>query len=419
MYDATTHHSFHGPRSLIATLAPHQQAQVAGRVERRPQAWLRDASGAVPLEGAVDALEHGDLVALRGVAGQGAFFVQEAQRYGAPLPGARPEVLPVEALRRRAGLYTALRAWFVEQGFVEVETPNLVQAPGMDLHLDPFATSFSGMGEQEAGDLYLHTSPEFLMKRLLSQGMERIFQICKVYRNGEWTARHHPEFTMVEWYRAWADYEPIMQDVAALVHLAFAPWPGPWAHQGRAFSPLAPPERLTVQEAFVRHCRGLDILAEDTAPRLRQRAQALGLGPLLEGGSWEDLFHELLVTWVEPELGWSAPCFLVDYPRSLAVLSRVKDADPRVAERFELYIAGVELCNGFTELTDPREQRARFEEELEARGAAGMPALPMPERFLGALAWGMPPSGGVALGLDRLLMLSMGAQSLDEVLIRA
>lgn len=255
------------------------------------------------------------------------------------------------------------------------------------------------------------------MKRLLVSGHERIAQICKVYRNGEWTATHNPEFTMAEWYRAFTDYTAVMADVEAIVRAVLGPAPrmvrGQEVHLDRPF------EVMTVTEAFHRFCRGLDLWAADTAEALREASEQRGLGPLAPGGSWDDLFHELLVTWVEPQLGAPTPLFLVDYPAPLAVLSRRRDDDPRVAERFELYIAGVELCNGFTELNDPAEQRERFTEDLERRGALGLPTYPMPERFLRALEGGMPPSSGVALGLDRLLMIALGTEHLNDVLIRA
>jgi lysyl-tRNA synthetase class 2 len=408
--------AFDGVRAALSPGRDGERARIAGRLV---EGELRGDGARAPLRGLPEGLPEGALVALTGRWGQGAFAVEAVEVFGRP-QGPPPPPSPRAGMVARAALSRALRGWFAGEGFLEVETPNLVPAAGTDPHLEPFRTRFGGMGERGAADLYLHTSPELAMKRLLVDGFERIYQICKVYRDGEWTARHHPEFSMVEWYRAWADAAPIMADVEALVRLAFAQGAGPWRREGRVFDPLAPFERLTVQAAFARHCRGLDLLGTGLdAGVLRAQALARGLGPLAPGGSWEDLFHELLLLHVEPALGWERPTFLIEYPRPLAVLARGSDRDPRVAERFELYIASVELCNGFTELNDPAEQRARFVEDRATRAALGLPDAPLPEAFLAALDYGMPPSGGVALGLDRLLMLVMGAPSLDEVLWRA
>ncbi len=413
---------FSGARTEIAALVPGQSATIAGRaVAQGPQGLaLRDASGLIPIATQANDINPGALVAVHGqlnAAGE-AFVADSTTVLVAPLvPVALPRTLPIKALVARDQMNRTIRDFFHQQGFIEVETPNLVPSPGTDVHLEAFKTHFTGMGQVDAAHLYLHTSPEFQMKRLLVAGMEKIFQICKVYRNGEWTAAHNPEFSMIEWYRAYADYGPIMDDVEALVRRVLG---GGMLEVGAVSVDLdAPFERLTVQEAFVRHANGLDILEADTAQKLRQEASARGLGELSEGGDWEDLFHELMLTHIEPHLGHQWPTFLVDYPRALAVLSRVKDDNPAVAERFELYIAGVELCNGFTELNDPIEQRARFAEDLQRRVQLGYDPYPMPEGFLSALEEGMPPSGGVAVGLDRLLMLKLGIDEIGQSLLRA
>ncbi len=408
---------FQGPRVAIAQASPGQRVRLAGRVAHNHQGHLvlQDASGTLALLGSqAQALSPGLLVTLKGERTTEGLHIEHWQ--ACTPTGQVPDVATtalVQAMRARDAMLRLLRSYFQAQDFLEVETPNLVFAPGMDVYLESFATRFTGMGQHSARDLYLHTSPEFAMKRLLCAGMERIFQICKVYRNAEWTPAHNPEFTMAEWYRAWAGYESVMDDVEVLVRtilLQLGPqrWDVPELH--------APFARLTVHEAVRRHCKGLDLFIHDTEPTLRHEAERLGLGPLSPGGSWEDLFHQLLVTHVEPAL--QTPTFLIDYPRSLAVLSRVKDSDPRVAERFELYIHGVELCNGFTELNDPHEQRQRLEEEQVMRQAMGLDDYPMPEAFLQALVQGMPPSAGVALGLDRVLMLALGATDIGEVLMR-
>ncbi len=418
------HPSFSGDRTPLDALLPGQRARVAGRLVQTPGRTLalRDASGVVELRDLPEDLHPGDLVALTGLVDAGpsgppAFKVAAAERLVCPArPGSPHSPALLEALAARHRMNRAARRFFDDQGFTEVETPNLVEAPGTDVHLAAFQTPFAGLGPVGPAPLRLHTSPEVAMERRLAAGMERIYQICKVYRDAEWTASHNPEFTMIEWYRAFCHYGPIMDDVEALVRALLDRPALAWGDSLVDLS--APFERLTVQDAFLRHC-GLDLLALDTAEALREAACARGLGPLPEGEAWDDVFHALMLTWVEPHLGAARPTFLIDYPRPLAVLARAKDDDPRVAERFELYVAGVELCNGFTELNDPVEQRARFEEDLAHRAALGLPACPMPEAFLRALEQGMPPSGGVALGLDRLLMLSLGAQDIGQILIRA
>jgi lysyl-tRNA synthetase class 2 len=309
-----------------------------------------------------------------------------------------------------------IRAALDREGFVEVETPNLVPSPGTDVYLEAFESSFSGMGSAPAAGLFLHTSPEFFMKELLVGGLVRIYQICKAYRNGELTPSHNPEFTILEFYRAYTDFVAIMDDVEMLVRTVLGA--SELHFQGDTIDLEGAFERQTVAEVFAATC-GLDILALDSADELRDAAEAVGLGPLSAGGSWADLFHQLLVTHVEPKLGFERPVFVTHYPRSLAVLSRGCDDDPRVAERFELYIAGVELCNGFTELNDPVEQRARFEEDQDERRRLELPLYPMPERFLASLEAGMPPAAGVAVGLDRLLMLALDKSEIGDVLMRA
>ena len=364
---------------MVSDLVTGVSTTIAGRVVG---GMVRDETGAVHVVG-LDAVD-GDIVGIGGHLDPitGASFVAVHTALLVRPTGRACRTPTLEAVLARAELVAGFRAWFQAEGFIEVETPALVDAPGTDVHLEPFFTRFSGMGEHRPQDLYLHTSPEFAMKRLLVAGAERIVQIGKVWRNGEWTARHHPEFTMAEWYRAYADWTAVMADVEQLV--------------SATLGLELPFERVTVAEAFRAHA-GVDVFAP-------------------AGPDWEDRFHELLVTQVEPRL--EGAVFLTHYPRQLAVLSRVSDDDPRVAERFELYVDGVELCNGFTELNDPVEQRLRFEQDAAERARRGLPALPIPEAFLADLAAGMPPSGGVALGLDRLLMLQLGVTDLDVVLMR-
>ena len=283
---------------------------------------------------------------------------------------------------------------------MEVETPMLSAAAITDPHLESFSTRYTGPGYAEAMSLYLHTSPEFPMKRLLAAGSGPIYQLGKVFRLGEAGRRHNPEFTLLEWYRPGFDHKQLMDEVAALV----APLLG---LEGRAV------ERLSYREAFLRHA-GIDPL---TAPleALRQCARRLGIRGF-EEESERDVWLDLILTHaVEPRLGQDGLCFIYDYPASQAALARLNPDDPRVAERFELYYRGIELANGFHELADADEQRKRFETELKVRSEQGLEPVPMDERLLAALN-NLPDCAGVALGVDRLVMLALGAGSIDEVM---
>ena len=312
------------------------------------------------------------------------------------------------ALRRRARLAAAVRAFFDARGYVEVETPYAVTAPGEDVHLHAFATdSVDTAGARQK--LFLHTSPEFAMKRLLVGGAGRIFQLARVWRNGEGSGLHAREFTMLEWYRPGGTLADLMDETEALCRAVLPP--------GVQIGPLACDlsrfERLTVAEAFARNV-GADVLAtEGDAPAL---AAAAGVR-LRPAEDWEDLFFRLLLARVEPALGRGHPTFLTHWPASQAALARRDPADPRVAERFELYACGLELANAFVELTDAAEQRARFLADRARRHALyGGPDWPLDEDFLAALAHGMPPSAGIALGFDRLAMLAAGAARIEQVL---
>jgi len=322
------------------------------------------------------------------------------------------------AARARARLQAAVRGFLGGRGFEEVETPCLVPAPGMEPHIAAFEARFEPEGGGEGRPLFLHNSPEYAMKRLLAEGFPRVFQLARVFRNGEVSATHNPEFTMLELYRAGTDYRGIMEDLEALVEACAREVAGspevPW--RGGRLSLEAPFERLGVAEAFGRHA-GIDLLAcQGKVERLREAAHAAGHGPGAPADSFDDLFFRIFLERIEPAIGLRRPTFLLDWPAPMAALARVKADDPRLAERFELYAGGLELANGFSELTDAREQRARLEEEQALRRRLGRPAYPLDERFLEALPR-MPPSGGVAVGLDRLLMLLAGAERIDEVLL--
>ncbi|MBK9516458.1 MAG: EF-P lysine aminoacylase GenX [Anaeromyxobacter sp.] len=342
-----------------------------------------------------------------------------------PPPADRLHSGPVTSARRemaraRARLSAEVRRALGAAGYEEVETPTLVPAPGMEPHLSPFLTPFLPEGGGPPSPRWLITSPEYAMKRLLAEGFERIFQLSRVFRNGEVSATHNPEFTMLEFYRAGTGYAGIMADLERLVEAAaraLAPGGAPEVRRGgRTVALAAPFERLTVAEAFRRHA-GVDLGAcAGDAVRLRAAARAAGhpVGPADE--PFDDTFFRLMLDAVEPRLGLERPTFLTDWPASMAALARLRADDPRWAERFELYAGGLELANGFTELTDAVEQRARLLEEQALRVRLGRPALPLDEDFLAALPR-MPEAGGVAVGFDRLLMLLTGAASIEEVLL--
>lgn len=310
-------------------------------------------------------------------------------------------------LRRRALLTAGTRAYFTARFYTEVETPFAVPAPGEEVHLRAFRT------EREYPDgasrpLWLHTSPEFAMKKLLVAGAGPIFQLARVWRNGEGSDLHAPEFTMLEWYRPGATMDSLIDETTAYLRAVLPPVV---TCRGVTTDPSRI-ERLTVAEAFTRYA-GADVLA--TANDAASLAAAAG-ARLRDGETWEDLFFRLLLERVEPNLGRAHPTFLTHWPAAQAALARRDPADPRVAERFELFVCGIELANAFVELTDVDEQRARFEADRARRHAISGEAWPLDEDFLAALAFGMPPSAGIALGFDRLAMIASGADRIDQVL---
>jgi lysyl-tRNA synthetase class 2 len=283
--------------------------------------------------------------------------------------------------KARARLYASLREYFARAGFLEVETPILVRLAGMEPHIDPFAVK----------GRFLHTSPEYAMKRLLAdEDAPPLFQICKVFRDEPASVTHNPEFTMLEFYRPHADYRAIMEDVeGALSHCA----------SGQGLFGKAPYERLTVHEAMLRYAN-VDWRTLKARP----------------GDAWDDTFFRIFLDKVEPQLGLERPVFLCEYPASMASLARLKPGEPTVAERVELYAGGVELGNGFSELTDAAEQRKRLVDEQAQRKAAGQRVLALDEKFLEALTR-MPPSAGIAIGLDRVLMVMTGVARVEDVLL--
>ncbi len=325
----------------------------------------------------------------------------------------------IEMARARARLQGALRAHLSSRGFDEVETPCLVPAPGMEPHIQAFEAPFVPEGGGAPRPLWLHSSPEYAMKRLLAEGFERIFQLARVFRNGEVSATHNPEFTMLEMYRAGTDHRGIMADLEAAVEAgarALHPAGGTrFGAPGRVVDWAAPFDRLRVADAFAAVGVDLEGCGED-GDRLRRAARTRGIDAGPDGEGFDDAFFRIFLHAIEPGLGRERPVYLTDWPASMAALARVREDDPRWADRFELYAAGLELANGFSELNDAAEQRRRLVAERDLRVRLGRPAYPLDERFLEAVGR-MPDAGGVALGLDRLLMLLTGAPEIRDVLL--
>lgn len=389
----------HSPSDLRLTQAG-ERLSVAGRVSTASHGECRiaDALGSVHATLRAEAELHpGDLVVLEGrFDGRALHDATLSERAPQPEPRGDGDIARFAwqgvgtRLAARARALAAVRSYFSEQRFLEVETPLRVPAPGVDLHLDAIG----------AAGGYLITSPELHMKRLLTGGLPRVFQLARSSRRDELGQNHEPEFTMLEWYRAFADLEAMITDTEAVlraVALAVSGEPRLFGANGQAYALDAPAQRVTVREAF-REFAGI--------------ADAVELSL-----SDEARYFELLVSLVEPGLARvPEPIILWKYPSNQAALARLSSDDPAVAERFELYVGGVELCNGFDELTDPREQRQRFAQDAARRGDEGRTVYPLDERFLAALEGGMPRASGNALGFDRLVMLACGARELSDVI---
>jgi len=326
---------------------------------------------------------------------------------------------PCLAIRQK--VIRAIRATFEAQDFAEVDTPALQISPGNEVHLHAFKTILKDPHAGPDQTLYLHTSPEFAMKKLLVAGEPKLFQIAHTYRNGERSSRHHPEFAMMEWYRAGATTETIKQDCIDIVR-ACATASGKVLFQANGMScdPFAPWESLSVPDAFTRYA-GIDLLAtapnpqEPDAALLRRAMAHLNLRTA-EDDSWDDLFFRVMGELIEPFLGKDRPTFLCDYPISMAALARPLPTDPRLAERFELYIAGYEIANAFGELTDPDEQLRRFEADMDLKEKLHGERYPIDMDFIAALRHGMPSASGIAMGIDRLVMLCAGTEKIEDVL---
>lgn len=404
---------------------PGASVRIAGRVvevDRQGEALLavlQDETGrrAVSVDGSTD-LCPGDLVTLHCVIAAGSLI--EARRVqvlvrprtvraeGDGEPSLHPDLR--DLMRQRARLNRELRDWFDEQGFLEVETGQLVDEPGQEPTLEPF----------RCADRFLITSPELRMKRMLAAGYERIFELSHVFRSGpgEHSPLHHPEFSLLEWYRAFADEQALVADLEQLLPRCAERLTGAAkARRAGREIPLSPPfERLTVAEAFRRHAAiDLEPFLDGDPGRFRTCARAAGFA-VAEDENENSLFFRILIDRVEPELGQERPTILSGYPATMAALAAIDENDPRLARRFECYVLGVELGNAFFELTDPQEQRARFEAERQQKRELGLDPGPLPEWFLRALEAGMPPAAGIALGVDRLLMLISSIDSVDLLL---
>lgn len=324
-----------------------------------------------------------------------------------------------QMVQQRAQVLAAIRSFFMSQDFLEVETPLLVPYPGTEPYLEVFETQLQvADGRTERG--FLLTSPELAMKKLLVAGFPRIFQICKSFRNSEGVSfTHNHEFTILEWYRAHSDYRAIMQDCEKLLrHIFHELHPNATtdvlSYQGKQYDLHAPWERITVAAAFEQYAGVPEAALHDTGKLIAIAAQK---GYQVTDSTWEEAFNQIFLNEVEPRLGTQAPTILYEYPVSQAALSRKKPGDARYAERFEFYLAGLELGNAFSELTDWQEQLSRMEADLQERSQLGKTPYQIDPEFIAALKAGMPESGGIAVGIDRLAMLFLDTTDISDVLL--
>lgn len=407
---------------------------LAGRLvvlsEDGRQGVLRDESGSIsvvfqpPMD---QTLREGDIVELSGQQDGERFMVHTGRLlapslHGMPNPPSRmPNWLRLfkqdrgwKLLHLRAQVLHHIRTFFRARGFLEVETPVLLPYPNLDAHIRPMESTYTD-ARGASQWMRLHTSPEYPMKKLLTAGAERIFQIAHVFRNGEQSTLHNPEFTLLEWYRAYASYIEIMEDTEHLIaYIAEQVYGGPHlVFQGQTIDLTPPWERIAVQEALRRKA-DVDLEQAQDELALRHIAHQKGY-PNVDGADWETLFHWIFLQEVEPSLGQEKPTFLLDYPDRLSAMAKRKQGAPQWVERCELYIGGIELANGYTELNDPKEQRERLMAEQAKKRREGDDA-PIDEDLLYALELGMPPSGGIALGVDRLLMVLADRTHIEEVI---
>jgi elongation factor P--(R)-beta-lysine ligase len=324
----------------------------------------------------------------------------------------------LHTLKQRALIIQAIRRFFVSNGFLEVETPSLVPSPGMEPHLNAFKTvyypEFSSLCRPQ--QLYLPTSPEFHMKRMLAKGCRKIFQVCRAFRNGEQSNMHQPEFTILEWYRTNAGYFDIMKDVENLFISIITNGMGVSSigHSLHNIDYSPPWPKLTVSDAWQTYT-GINLERNYTADKLRKEGIKLGVNNLHSDDSRESVYFKIFLDRIEPYLGKDRPVFLYDYPADMAALARLKPENPSVAMRFELYIAGMELGNAFDEVVDPRVQISRCENARALQKSLGKEPFPIDEEFIKALEKGIPPSAGIAMGVDRMLMLLLNRKTIQDV----
>ncbi len=392
------------PIEALRRLAPPAHVRVAGRITaiERGRGLLADSTGTLEARFSAEPPPLGAWVVAEGRWSGGSLEGTSFEVLNVPrsdFPDPRGEWVRLHArsgrglalVRTRGAVMRAIRRFFDERAFIEVETPLVVKSPGLDVHLS--ALEVDGLSERR----YLSTSPEYQMKRLLAGGLTRIYQICRCFRRDEEGAQHQPEFTMLEWYRAFGGSEEIMretEDLVSTVARSVMQDSTVIPARGRPLDVAPPWKRITVADAF-------------------RKLANVELQDVLDD---EERFYRLLVEKIEPGLGYPKPVFLTHWPASMASLARLHPDDPRYADRVEAYIDGMEISNGFGELIDSVEQRDRFLCNQEERSERGLPVYPIDELFLAALDEGLPPSGGNALGVDRLLMLLTGATTIDEVM---
>ena len=419
----------HTVRQARESAVAGNAAVIAGRLVRLDarvrRGALEDWTGAVELvlddpalSGMLLRICAGDLVECAGTWENDAYTVTGLRLLAPCLRGA-PETETAGAVRLRARIMAGTRSYFESRGFIAVETPTFMTVPDLTPALSSFRTEYVD-GDGGTRTLYLQTSPEHYMKRLLAAGCERIYQICRFYRNGERFDTHHPEFTGLEWYEAYADYETVMATTEEYVTSLAETLNHSCElnYRGTTIDLRTPWPRYRVRDCFLDRS-GIDLDACDDLEAFASAARARGY-EVRDDDEWDDLFHRVFLTAVEPKLPADRPVFLAEYPARLPSLARRVPGNPRYVERFELYMGGLELANAFTELNDPVEQRARFEADLEGKRSKEGPDCydgGVDEALMAALDFGMPPSGGIALGLDRLAMLFADVDTIDPVIM--
>ena len=410
-----------GQHLPIAAVGSHTQALLRGRLVcwDGAKGELQDQTGSIKISYDGDeTLCVGDIVELTGKkAGEGYFHVLKVRcltpctrdyNGGDWLRFHGGKQSLIRRLEIRSQILCSLRKFFSQRDFIEVETPHLLKYAGCEVHIEQFETIYRS--SEKTIPLYLATSPELYLKRLLGVGLERFYQLGRCFRNGERSAQHNPEFTMIEWYQAFASYEDIMDETEALVAHVWSEVVGTQSPLWRTVVEERPWRRISVQEAFERWV-GVDIGNLRERKGLYKALREVGFSSADDKDTWDDLFNKVLIEKIEPNLALGGPSFLYDYPNQLGAMSKQKEGDGRWVERVELYLSGIELANGYTELNDPVEQRKRFIQARRSQRDA-----PIDEDFVSSMERAIPPAGGMALGVDRLVMLATGVASIDEVL---